>query len=68
MQGKQRYLKCHCVPGLGLPTLEGRGGFGDGPEQGHGDDQSAEAPLLYKKAERAVFIQLGEEEDLIIAF
>ena len=47
-------------PDLGVPTQEGHGVVGAGPEKGHEDDQWAEASILWGQAERLGALQPGE--------
>jgi len=49
-------------PALEPPTSEGQGCVGVGPEEGHGADPRAGAPLLRGQAEGAGAAQPGEEK------
>ena len=49
-------------PSLGPPPEERCGVVGMGPKETHRDDQRAATPLLWRKAERAGVVQLGEED------
>lgn len=51
-------------PTLGYPTLEGHGPHGVSPQEGQEDDQRSGVPLFYRKAERDVADQPGEEKVL----
>ena len=48
-------------PVLRPPTQEGHQAVGEGPEEGHEDDQSAGPPPLQGQAERAGLVQPEEE-------
>ena len=48
-------------PGLGPPVQKRCGGFGEGPEEGHKDNQRTGAPPLLRQAEGSGLVQPGEE-------
>ena len=51
----------HCVQ-VWSPRYKKDGVIGEGPEEGHEEDQGAGAPLLRRQAEGAGLIQPGEEK------
>ena len=60
-------LLCHCeassgVPGPRLGPQDRQGAVGEGPEEGHKNDQKAGASPLQRQAEGDGFVQPGEEK------
>ena len=51
----------YCVQ-VRAPVHERQRAAGEGPEEGHRDDQGAGAPLLQRQAEGAVLVQPAEEK------
>jgi len=60
---KVKGKRYHEPPALELPSQAEHGAVGAGPEdgpEGHKDDPTAGAPLLWGKAERVGIVQPGE--------
>ena len=69
-RGCDRKLRVLC-PDLRLPARESHRTVGVDPEEGHGDDLKAGAPLLQRQAEGDGLVQPGEEKapgSLVVAF
>ena len=49
-------------PGMEPPVQEGQRAVGEGPEEGHEDDQGAAVPLLQRQADRAGLVQPGKQK------
>jgi len=51
---------------MGSTTKERYGAFGEGPEEGHGNDPRTGAPLLRRRDEATGLVQPGKEKAIRI--